>query len=331
MNLDIFKANHGVYFISVTNDSGLEVIFSTMGASIYSIKLDLQPMCLTLRDFEDFYHSGSYMGKTIGRIAGRIKDAKLTIGDKELLLDKNEGNNCLHGGFNSIAFKNFSHGIETKANGTIVKFYLTTKKGECGFNGKCEYVITYKIPKNDNNIIIEFDACCKEDTYFSLTNHTYFNLTDQKDILSHHLLAKAGQVLEMDDELIPIGLKDVTDSVLDFRQSTLISKIINDKELHRPKINGIDHRFKLDKVDGEEIEPNLVLSYGMYRMKMFTDFDGLTIYSDGFNSDKPLLDGGIDSLYKGIAIEPCNYEPEFVKRKTHYKHKIKYVFERTCD
>ena len=331
MNLEIFKANHGVFFISVTNDSGLEVILSTLGASIYSLKLDLEPMCLTLKDFEEFYTSGSYMGKTVGRIAGRVKDGKLCVGDKELSLDKNEGNNTLHGGYKSLAFLNFSHGVERLSNGIVVRFYLTTKKNDSGFNGKCDYIVTYKIPKYDNNIIIEYDAVCKEDTYFNLTNHTYYNLANQKDILSHHLLIKAGKVQEVDDELIPTGYKDVTNTLFDFRDDKLISKVIKEDELHKVKLNGVDHRFLFDQVDGEEIEANLALSCDMYKMKIFTDFDAVQIYMDGFNSDKELITGDKDTMYKGIAIEPVNMEPEFVKGKTHYKHKIKYVFERTCD
>ena len=90
-NFDIFKANHGIFFISVSNDAGMEVTFCSMGASVYSLKLDIEPLILSYRDFETFYHSSSYQGKTIGRISGRIKDGLLTINDQTYQLDKNDG------------------------------------------------------------------------------------------------------------------------------------------------------------------------------------------------------------------------------------------------
>lgn len=327
MNIDIYPAFKKAFFISVTNDSGLEVVFCSLGASVYSLKLDIEPMILSYRDFPVFYDSPSYQGKTLGRIAGRIKDGKLDVDGVTYQLDQNEGNNTLHGGKESLSFKVWSHQVERLKNGIIVKFYYTSKKGECGFNGKVDFVVSYKIPKDDNNIIVEYDAYPrKEDTLINLTNHMYFNLANKKDILSHHLQIKASEVSILDEELIVTGYKNVTDTIFDFRKPKLISKDIKSKELQAKKLNGYDHHFKLDLVEATEY--NISLKCEMYTLNIYTDYDEVVIYTDGYAKEDILLDDSKETVFKGIAIEPCLSKPELVKRKTHYQHKIKYVFVR---
>ena len=149
MNIESLYGKHGTEFISITNNVGLEVILSNYGASIYQLKLDLEDMVLTPKSFETFFHNTKYYGLTIGRIAGRVKNGLLTVNDKTYQLEQNEGSNCLHGGYHSIAFRKWRTQVITHKEYIIVKFYLTTKKGEGGFNGKCEYIVSYKIYKND--------------------------------------------------------------------------------------------------------------------------------------------------------------------------------------
>ena len=146
MNIETLKAKHGVEFITITNDVGLEVVLSNYGASIYQLKMDLEEMILTPKSFETFFHNTKYYGLTIGRIAGRTKNGLLKVGDKTYQLEQNEGTNSLHGGFHSIAFKKWRTQLTAKKEYIIVRFYLTTKKGEAGYNGKCQYIVSYKYP-----------------------------------------------------------------------------------------------------------------------------------------------------------------------------------------
>lgn len=331
MNIETLKAKHGVEFITITNDVGLEVVLSNYGASIYQLKMDLEEMILTPKSFETFYHNSRYYGLTIGRIAGRVKNAVMNIGDKTYQLEANEGTNSLHGGFHSIAFKKWRTQVVNKKEYIIVRFYLTTKKGEAGYPGKCEYIVSYKIHAEDNILQVKYDAVCKEDTYIALTNHAYFNLGNDKDILNHRLRIKADEVSTFDKKDFCInGYIPVDNTIYDFRQPKLLKKDIADKQLHSIKwLNGYDHRFHLNTIPKEEA--NISLDNGNYKLDVYTDFDSVHVYTAGFTEHEMLITDENDDIYKGVTLECSSLAPEFKKAKEHYTYHVKYVFRRKSD
>lgn len=331
MNVETLYGKHGVEFISVSNDVGLEVVLSNYGASIYELKLDLEDMILTPKSFEAFFHNSKYYGLTVGRIAGRVKNGLLKIGEQTYQLEQNEGTNCLHSGFHSICYKKWRTQVVTTKEYIIVRFYLTTKKGEGGFNGKCEYIVTYKIYAEDNVLLVTYDGCCKEDTYFALTNHAYFNLGDDKDILNHHLRIKANEVSTFDVEDFCInGYIPVENTIYDFREAKLIKKDIKAEELHNIKwLNGYDHRFHLDELP--RTEANISLSNGNYKLDVYTDYDSVHVYTGGFTDHDVLINDDLDDVYKGVTLECSSLAPEFTKKKEHNIHHVKYVFRRKSD
>ena len=331
MNIEILKAKKGVRFVSLANDAGMEIVLCSFGASIYSLKMDLEQMVVTPKEFPTFFQSGKYYGMTIGRIAGRIPNGILKVNDKEYHLEQNEGLNCLHGGFHSISRKNWGLQIQTTKNYALISFYLTTKKGEAGFNGKADYVVTYRVYNNENIFEINYEAKCKEDTYFALTNHSYFNLGNDKNILNHKLRIKANEVSTFNFEDFTInGYKPVAGTIFDFREGKVLRKDIENIELHNVKwLNGYDHRFHLYPV--ENAEANISLQNGNYYLNIYTDFDAVHLYTGGFTEHDLLLDDDYDDIYKGMALECSNLSPEFVKKGEIYQHRIKYQFRRKTD
>lgn len=331
MDIEILKAKKGVRFITLTNDVGMEVILSSFGASIYSLKMDLENMVLTPKSFDTFFTSGKYYGMTVGRIAGRVANGLLKVNDKEYQLSQNEGSNCLHGGKDGISTKNWRTQVEKTKKLIIVTFHLTTKNGDSGFNGKAEYKVIYTLHADSNVLEINYDASCKEDTYFNLTNHSYWNLGHDKDVLNHKLRIKANEVSTFNEDDFTInGFVPLADTVFDFREGKVLRKDMAKEELHTSKwLNGYDHRFHL--VEVEATEANIALSNGNYRMSIFTDFDGVQIYTNGFANDDQFIEEDYDCVYRGIAIEPTSLYPEFIKKGDHYTHFIKYVFRRKTD
>lgn len=330
MNVDMLSAKHGIRFITVTNDVGMEITLCSFGASIYQLKMDLENMVLTPKNFDLYFNNTTYYGMSVGRIAGRVPNGQLVINDKTYQLEQNERTNCLHGGFKGISFRNWRTQIETLKGGTIVSFYLTTKKGDAGFNGKAEYKISYKIYKEENKFEIIYDSYCNEDTYFALTNHTYFNLGHDKDILNHKLKIKANKVSTMSDEDFSInGFIDV-DDVHDFREGKLIKKDIKDPSLYTKFLKGYDHRYVFSEVDDNE--PQIYLSNGNYRLSITTDFDSVHVYTDGFGSpNDEFIEEDYNGPFRGVALEVSSSTPEFKHKKEHYIHHVKYSFKRKSD
>ena len=93
----------GVTFTEVINDKNLKVVFSNLGAAIFSIRFDNYVMTRNVKEISDFLIEKKYYGKTIGRVSNRMKGNKFRLNDEVFEVPANEGENTLHGGHNGVS------------------------------------------------------------------------------------------------------------------------------------------------------------------------------------------------------------------------------------
>ena len=79
------------------------------------------------------YRPNIFFGCTVGRVANRISKAQFKLNDFTYNLDKNNGEHCLHGGFQGLSQKNWEYSLIK--NG--VKFTCFSPDNDCGFPGSC--------------------------------------------------------------------------------------------------------------------------------------------------------------------------------------------------
>ena len=268
--------------------------------------------------------SDAFFGAIIGRYANRIAQGSFTLDGKKYFLPLNNGENSLHGGphgFNNVVWK-----AKPVVDG--VELSYLSKDGEAGYPGNLSAVVRYTLVKGD--LRIEYSATTDKDTVVNLTNHSYFNLAGQGDILSHQLTLHASRFTPVDAGLIPTGeLKSVASTPFDFRTATAIGSRINadNEQLHRG--HGYDHNWVLDSSGGKLAEAAEVYDPGSGRvLKVLTDQPGIQFYSGNF------LDGSIkgkggkaDEFRSALCLETQHFpdspnHPDFptteVKPGEHY-------------
>ncbi|HEY4843182.1 MAG TPA: aldose epimerase family protein [Terriglobales bacterium] len=248
--------------------------------------------------------SNAFFGAIIGRYANRIAHASFTLDGQKYSLPKNNGDNTLHSGphgFNNVVWK-----AKPIANG--VELTYPSKDGEAGFPGNLTAIVRYTLLKND--LRIEYEATTDKDTVVNLTNHSYFNLAAQGDILQHELTLHASRFTPVDAGLIPTGeRKPVESTAFDFRKATAVGARINadDEQLHLGR--GYDHNWVPDNKTGKLAEAAELFDPSSGRvLKVLTDQPGIQFYSGNF------LDGSV----KGKGGKPYGQHAALCLETQHF-------------
>lgn len=327
MNIRYFMWG-GNEFVTLDNGHGFEVTLCDCGASIYEIKLNNRPMNITPAEYSRFKESKAYFGKTVGRINGRIPDAILNFKGEKYPLQANEGKDSLHGGRDSLSFVRFKMNVCEETLTYNVLFTYTSKDGEAGYPGTVNFVVRYLIDKVEPILKISFQALANKETPIALTNHLYFNLGGEENILNHRLYLASHQVAEFKDGNMPTGNYQPIDSLLDFSEPHFISEHVEELAKREPKANGYDHIYLLDK---EAVGSQYILENNHYQLSLTTDFPCIVVYSMNYPPDELSLNNGYEAVkYAGITAEcaerPLDFKEAYASSRKKYSRYITLEF-----
>lgn len=249
-------------YIITTQNMKLEVLnYGCIIKSLYTQNKNgtLKNVVLGFEDLKNYEENNTpYFGCVVGRTAGRIKNGLLKIGNEEYQLPKNDGNNTLHGGINGLNKKVWeSHAILLK-NKIILNFKLSSPHMEEGFPGAVEFTVKYII--RNNSITIEYLGVPDRDTYMSLTNHTYFNLSGnfEENILQQEIKLNAEGYYSINKETLPLKL--ITEDEIFSPNKSIYLKDSLEKNSEQISLGGgYDHPFLLSKkydIDGYAVDKN---------------------------------------------------------------------------
>ena len=320
MNVKTYLKN-GLLFTRVSNNKNLTVYFCSLGASIFQINYDRYVSTRNVYDLVDFKKGDIYYGKTIGRTVNRFRGNKLKYKNEIFEVRPNEGNNTLHGGLDSLSNQVFDILTLVKDEYIDVIYSKRVLESEDHFLGDVDIKITYRVHLNSNELDVIYEGTGDSDYLLSLTNHSYFTLGN-KSLEGLKLEINASHYLKTDESLLPLSKDEVTKE-LDFRQSKRINKDINSFKTER--MNGYDHYFYFDEVDISR--RNICLSNSKFDLEIYTDFEGVQIYTSGFSLPVDLYPK-CDKTFDSIAIEPGDsYLKIRANRKgSLYNRTIKYLF-----
>jgi aldose 1-epimerase len=290
------KDGREAHLYTLTNKSGMQVVISDFGGTVVSIKVPdrngkIGDVVLGYDTLAGYQEGTASFGATVGRYANRIGGAKFSLDGKEYVLEKNNGENHLHGGFNKALWD-----AEPGAGkaGPSLKIHYLSKDGEENFPGNLSVTVVFTLT-DTNELKIEYTATTDKKTVLNLTNHSYFNLAESGAILNHQLTLKASRFTPVDAGMIPTGeLRPVAGTPFDFRKATAIGARIDQDDEQLKLGHGYDHNWVLDA--GIKAEPSLAAI--LYEpttgriVEVWTTEPGIQVYTGNFLDGTPPGKGG---------------------------------------
>jgi aldose 1-epimerase len=293
---------------TLTNANGLMAKITNYGATVTELHVpDKQgtpgDVVLGFDNLEQYLKGHPYFGSTVGRVGNRIAKARFTLEDKTYTLAVNNGPNHLHGGLK--AFDKVLWKAEPQKD-AAVKFTYTSPDGEEGYPGKLDVTVIMTLT-DANELRIDYTATTDKATPVNLTNHSYFNLACEGEVLAHELMLAADAFTATDDELIPTGeLKPVKGTPLDFTSPKAIGSRFSQLT---SKPVGYDDNFVLNS-GGK----SLALAAHVHEpksgrvMEVHTTEPGVQLYTGNF------LDGSLKGKggtayrqYSGFCLETQHF------------------------
>lgn len=342
INFGCLLDNIKVSAFCIENKNGIKLTVSEYGAAIVSIYVPDKNGILTdvVLGFDNVsgYQSqnGTYFGAVVGRYANRIRNSSFVLNGKSYILNKNDGNNHLHGGIFGFDKKIWNSNV----NENSVVFTLISEDGEEGYPGKLEVRVKYTLD-DSNNVIIDYYAKTDKDTIVNLTNHSYFNLNghDNGKAEQQFLMINSEMYTCIDNYIVPNGLiESVEGTPLDFRVLKPICKDINSNFNQIKFAHGYDHNWILNKKERDELSfaGELYDKSSGRIMKVYTTKPGIQFYSGNF------LDGTVIGKnkvcyykYAGVCLETqyfpnstelLHFPSPILKAGDVYHHITKYTF-----
>jgi aldose 1-epimerase len=182
-----------------------------------------------------------------GRVANRIAHGKFTLDGRDHQVTTNAGAHHIHGGRTNFSKVVWRPSVPAVSPAPSVELTYESADGEEGFPGKLTATITYTLT-SDNTLRLEYRATSDKPTPINLTNHAYFNLRGEGDVLDHEIMINADRYTAADADLIPSGeIKSLKGTALDFTRTTALGARA-DQLGKNPRY---DHNFVLNRPEGE--------------------------------------------------------------------------------
>ena len=161
---------------------------------------------------------------------------------------------------------------------------------------------------------MEYEGVPDRDTYMSLTNHTYFNLSGdyKKDIGNQKITLACDEYLEVDEETLPVKISKVDNSIFDLRKGRTFNDVFSSDEEQVKIVNGgIDHPFVLSHK--ENLDAVCIDEESGRILEMKTDQPAVVIYTGNWLDEVGVISGNVVCRnHFGFCLETQDY-PDVLK------------------
>ena len=249
------------------------------GARVQSLIFAGVDVVLGFDDAAGYEVCTAYQGATVGRFANRIDGGRFTLNGVGYDVGRNSGEVHLHGG--EVGFDRAIWEFGTFDGGQpSVRFSHVSPDGDMGYPGELRVSVTYSLVGAE--LHIAYDAVSDKDTVVSLTNHSYFNLDGDGNILSQYLRINASEITPLNDRCVPDGsFMPVAGTPFDFN---CFKRIGDDIDADHPQIKagaGFDHNFVISGT-GLRVAALAYSDKSGIALECRTDRPGMQLYTSNF-------------------------------------------------
>lgn len=303
-----------VALYTLTNARGMEARITNYGGFIVALKTPdragkLADVVLGFDDATGYLNRNPFFGCIVGRYGNRIAGARFSLNGTEYKLARNSGENHIHGGVKGFDKQVWQAREVARKDGVALELSYLSKDGEEGYPGNLAVTVTYVL-SDDNALRIEYAATTDKETVVNLTNHSYFNLAGDGNVLDHEVMINADRFTAVDSSaLIPTGeLRSVAGTALDFRTPTKVGARIDSQEEQMKFGRGYDHNFVVNGQAGKlRLAARASEPTSGRVMEVWTTEPGVQFYTaNGMNNVKG-KGGRVYGRYAGLCFETQHF------------------------
>jgi aldose 1-epimerase len=304
-----------VELYTLRNRQGMEARIATYGGIVTNLTAPdragkYADVVLGYDTLEGYLKNNRYFGALIGRYGNRIARGKFTLNGVQYTLATNNGPNALHGGFvgfDKVVWKAMQATV--RPQGPQLTLTYRSRDGEEGYPGNLSVTATYTLTE-DNALQLDYRASTDRPTVINLTQHSYFNLRGEGDVLGHIVQINGGHFNSVDRTLIPTGeQRSVAGTPFDFRVPTAIGARIDFEEEQLQFGKGYDHNWVIDNPTGSlRVQASVYEPQTGRVLEVLSAEPGLQFYSGNFLDGSIIGKGGqLYTVHSGFCMEPQHF------------------------
>jgi len=299
------------------NRQGMAVCVTNYGAKIEQVLAPdrhgrFDDVVLGYDSIEGVVGGAPSVGAFVGRYAGRIGNARFTLGGTEHQLAANNGPHCLHGGLRGSRFQVFD---AVQHNPSSVEMSYVFAGGEEGFPGALALRVLYSVT-DANELALDYEAMAlDEPTVANFTTHAFFNLegSHSTSALGHEVMICAGRYFGMTSDLIATGqLLPVEGTPFDLRRPVMLGTRVRGPQAAGGVV-GYDDCFAIDRSTAEADELALCARVGApasgRAMEVWSTEPTMQFYT-GMVAGEPLAGGPGKGGRRYLQQQSLCFEPQ---------------------
>ena len=282
--------------ITLSHPSGVRVSMLNWGAALTSLEVPdqrgkLTDIVLGLSSYSDYLTSNPfYIGTAVGRTAGRISPAEVSIAGRKHALTQNEGAKHLHGGVEGLHNRCWRVVVPDPECPSIRLETELPDEME-GYPGAVAVSLTCDW-QSSNTLVLEYRARTDRTTLFNPTRHEYFNLGghDSGQIGAHVVCLPHSRYLPVDEQFVEnLPPREVAQTPIDFRQPKPLGDPLITMERH---LRGINYAFLNEHTSMSQPAAQVRHPSTGIDLTFFTNQNTLQFYTGNFLDDSiPAKDG----------------------------------------